>query len=454
VAELILRPASNYSVALSRNTGSANYECVDEVISDGDTTYVYQSGITNLVDLYTTSGRSGEAGTINSVTVYAKVRDNGSHASDACRIQVRVNGTTYQGTSLLTVTSSYADYSQVWATSPNTSSAWTWTEIDNLIIGTRLRGYASGSNTRATQVWAVVDYTPAVSGGHIATEGDDSVTTEGGSILITEGVETADDTRSIYSWGSQTSSNEFGLWSYGYSSGSSERGIYVESLQGDHSERGIYTAGFDVKNSDVLIYVVGSVLGSGDRLLYVKGVNTGNREVNLYSAGYDNSSGERGLYAWGTENGSAERSLYIESSDAGSKEVSIYVSGSVAISSDIVLYLIGEGAGNSEVCIYVDAVFYGESSRAIFTCGGTEWEDVVDASSLWAEVVDAIGEWIEQGLEDVLATEGGDVLTTEGGDILMLFGRSEWSETPDAESEWSLVQDENTTWTDVYPSCT
>lgn len=77
-----------------------------------------------------------------------------------------------------------------------------------------------------------------------------------------------------------------------------------------------------------------------------------------------------------------------------------------------------------------------------------------DASSLWAEVVDAIGEWIEQGLEDVLATEGGDVLTTEGGDILMLFGRSEWSETPDAESEWSLVQDENTTWTDVYPSCT
>jgi len=161
MAELILRPSSDVSTDLSRNTGSDNYALVDDTTSDGDTTYVYQSGVTNLVDKYNTSGRDGETGTINSITVYAKCKDNGVHNSDIIRTQIWSGSGSSQGAWGDYTTTSYADYSDEYTTSVDTSSAWTWDEVDSLQIGVRLRGYDASSEVRCTQVWAVVDYTLA-----------------------------------------------------------------------------------------------------------------------------------------------------------------------------------------------------------------------------------------------------------------------------------------------------
>jgi len=135
-------------------------DMVDANLSDYPVYVVYQSGVTNLVDKYNTSGRDGETGTINSITVYAKCKDNGVHNSDIIRTQIWSGSGSSQGAWGDYTTTSYADYSDEYTTSVDTSSAWTWDEVDSLQIGVRLRGYDASSEVRCTQVWAVVDYTP------------------------------------------------------------------------------------------------------------------------------------------------------------------------------------------------------------------------------------------------------------------------------------------------------
>jgi hypothetical protein len=76
----------------------------------------------------------------------------------SARVVIKTNGTEYRGSDQ-TVTASYVDYSYQWSTNPNTSSAWTWTEIDALQAGVELRDAAAGKHTRCTQVYVEVSYT-------------------------------------------------------------------------------------------------------------------------------------------------------------------------------------------------------------------------------------------------------------------------------------------------------
>jgi len=141
-------------------SGAEHWSTVDEETSDEDTSYVNPGFSTNdwYRDLYNLPAHTG-SGDINSVTVYARARAGTAPTQTNLKIACKTNGVAYEG-SELTIPASYANYSQQWATNPNTGGAWTWGEIDALQIGISMRRSTSSYGTRCTQVWVEIDYTP------------------------------------------------------------------------------------------------------------------------------------------------------------------------------------------------------------------------------------------------------------------------------------------------------
>jgi len=127
---------------------------------DGDTTRLYSPTNTDIrqVSLTDTSGLSGA--TINSVTVYARFRSL-DPVSNTFQIGVRSGGTDYWSSNKDTVNvSTYVLFSEVWATNPNTSSAWTVSNLDALQVGVQKTNGVGGA---VTYMYVDVDYT--LSGG-------------------------------------------------------------------------------------------------------------------------------------------------------------------------------------------------------------------------------------------------------------------------------------------------
>jgi len=146
-----LRPNGNGSYDNLWNSGcSNNWQCVDETSNDGNSSYVYRTSSSYYNDVYNTENHTTGTGVIDSLIIYISCRQTSS--SGRIYTRIRTNGSNYNGTQE-NPGSSYSDYSTVYTTNPGTSSAWTWTEIDNLEIGVRLR------RARCTQVWAEVYYT-------------------------------------------------------------------------------------------------------------------------------------------------------------------------------------------------------------------------------------------------------------------------------------------------------
>lgn len=132
---------------------ASNWECVDEAISDGDATYVVGSGNSFNTDLYSVSDNSAGSGTIDSLKIYITCNSGGGGSKG--KIVIRTGGTNYEsGEFLLSVISSYTEFSIVYVDNPNTSFDWTWPEIDNLEIGVSIRNAAP-----CTQVKVEVYYT-------------------------------------------------------------------------------------------------------------------------------------------------------------------------------------------------------------------------------------------------------------------------------------------------------
>lgn len=136
---------------------TSDWLAVDEIISDGDTSYLYNNGVNNY-DVLAIQDPSSTPGNIINVTVYAVARDESS-GSNELYLAVNSGGTystlpAYPG---YTLTTTYATYSQSWTTNPNTGVAWTWVDITNLEVG--IRGKSNhGSNLRCTQIYAIINY--------------------------------------------------------------------------------------------------------------------------------------------------------------------------------------------------------------------------------------------------------------------------------------------------------
>ena len=171
MATLILRPnAAGDSTLWTPNTG-ANYAAVDEVVNDGDTTYVSNPSTSSKDDLYNIGTDALlDGATISQIELFVSAKNvlsgtSGSTPSDPTLYRlVKTGGTVYAGAGA-TIGSAYADGSYVWATNPNTSAAWTKSDIDDLQVGIRSAQTAGGGNKLktpyATQVWVVVTYTTA-----------------------------------------------------------------------------------------------------------------------------------------------------------------------------------------------------------------------------------------------------------------------------------------------------
>ena len=112
---------AGYATTFTPNGASANWQCVDDVPPDGDTTYV-SAGTFPLTEGYAV-GAAGFTGTVNGVVRASYVRkdDAGTHTFQN---GVRSSSTNSLGTAIA-VNSSYAWQQNFFATDPNTSSAWT-----------------------------------------------------------------------------------------------------------------------------------------------------------------------------------------------------------------------------------------------------------------------------------------------------------------------------------------
>ncbi len=151
----ILRPDGVGSISNLTASSGSNYQCVDETSSDGDATYVKRGSSSYATDVYSLGNPSASSGTIDSVVVHCMVRRTKNQGD--VQPTLYINSTEYNG-SAQSLTSSYVDYPQKWATNPSTSSAWTWTEINNLQAGVRAKGQNSIFPARCTQVWVEVFY--------------------------------------------------------------------------------------------------------------------------------------------------------------------------------------------------------------------------------------------------------------------------------------------------------
>ena len=158
-----LRPASGGGT-LTRNTGASNWEAVDEITPDNDTTYVYCNPSEPYdwqADAYGLPSSSYGIGTINSVKVYALCRSS-KVAGLQGTAKVGVNGTYGDSNSL-----SGTDWhliSTTWNTNPATGVAWTWANITDLSAYIALYPPLTAGNkdgdARCTQVYVVVNFTP------------------------------------------------------------------------------------------------------------------------------------------------------------------------------------------------------------------------------------------------------------------------------------------------------
>jgi hypothetical protein len=157
---LILRPnAVGTTTNLQRNTGSNNYEMVDDVSPDGDTTRVYRSSDGTRVDAYGIPDAALDVRPIESVTVHIVVAMDSS-ASGSAKEVIRIGGNNYYGNTE-SLTTSYVDKYYTWTTNPSTVNlAWTWADIDALESGVELTRSGGSNSVKCTQVWVEVIYTP------------------------------------------------------------------------------------------------------------------------------------------------------------------------------------------------------------------------------------------------------------------------------------------------------
>ena len=122
---------------------------------DEDTTYLSTTG-NSQYDNWTIESDGGEltGKTITNVTVY--FRSKASAGTPVYYIDIRVNGVNYASAGK-TQSTSYDWYNNAWTQNPNTTSEWTQSDINNLIVGTH-SGSIAGNTLYITTVYVKVDY--------------------------------------------------------------------------------------------------------------------------------------------------------------------------------------------------------------------------------------------------------------------------------------------------------
>ena len=159
--------------AWSPNSGTTRWDKVDEVSSDGDTTYIQNttSSTSDQVIMGYNNSAFSISGAITNVTVVVRAKKAGTSTSATRRIQgvirMKTSGSdvdyiaNYQA-----LGTGYSNYSFSWASNPQTGVAWTWADLTSSAVGSMVgfgvKAYTTPSATnypRATQIYIIVTVT-------------------------------------------------------------------------------------------------------------------------------------------------------------------------------------------------------------------------------------------------------------------------------------------------------
>jgi hypothetical protein len=125
--------AGNYAQWTSN--GGSNAGNVGEPYEDGDMSF-NQSSTANQIDTFTMQDLPAAAGSVYAVQVHNVAKQDGGAARSIAPV-VRISGTDYVGSTVATSTS-YQMLTQVYDTSPATSSAWSVSEANGTETGYKL----------------------------------------------------------------------------------------------------------------------------------------------------------------------------------------------------------------------------------------------------------------------------------------------------------------------------
>ncbi|PWB69818.1 hypothetical protein C3F09_10015 [candidate division GN15 bacterium] len=140
---------------LTRSGCSANWQCVAEATADEDASYVERNDNSYATDVYALTNPPSSPCPILSVTVHCRARR--THTQGDIRPAIYIGGAEYDGAAQW-LTATYVDYTAQWTTNPATGTGWTWSDVNILQAGMRLRGQGGGHPAYCTQVWVEVRY--------------------------------------------------------------------------------------------------------------------------------------------------------------------------------------------------------------------------------------------------------------------------------------------------------
>ncbi len=134
---IILKPNANgdsSDLVGSDGNSTDNYLLVDEVPSDGDTTYV-ESTVVDDYDLYNLEACGLSGVTINRVQVVARGRDTAASGGEI-GLRVKTNSSEYTSSNIALVTTYTQDLrGPEYLTNPQSAGEWSTSELDALQVG-------------------------------------------------------------------------------------------------------------------------------------------------------------------------------------------------------------------------------------------------------------------------------------------------------------------------------
>ena len=165
MATITLRPSAAGDLTEVDNqfpNSGEHWDKVDEETADDDTTYIYSSTSTTVKhDLYNLPSAPVGMAEISDVTVWARCKKSTADFPLMNFTITLKTGTTHAGSSAKILSDSWGNFSNSWATNPETGVAWTVADINALQIGVSLKGTTTAPTqyTLCTQVWVVITYT-------------------------------------------------------------------------------------------------------------------------------------------------------------------------------------------------------------------------------------------------------------------------------------------------------
>ncbi len=157
-ATLTLHPSGSAASDNATYYGGTAADALDS--SDGDTSY--GQSVNDSTDLYLEVDDSSKTNPINSVTVYAVAkRSGGNSTNNAFRIGITTNSSSYFDSGHDLTGTSYVTFSgDTYTTNPQSSAAWTWSEVNSLVA---IVNSLTSTDFNVTELYVVVDYTPVPS---------------------------------------------------------------------------------------------------------------------------------------------------------------------------------------------------------------------------------------------------------------------------------------------------